>query len=250
MVEQVEQLDPPPSPPSRASPGTGSRHLVLLWCLWLLGSWGVALWRYNLAQAGQLMMLSIMAGLLLVWPAYRLSEGTRRDTSKDALSRSSGDSGDNSGGSSGGRVLMDWASLLIVCQAVFWPLQVVNHWPWYQAQWLNVSLAAWSFAAGLLIVWGSSGAKAWPRWVAMFLCIVLAGGGGLVTVGLWMGGWAALPNDIMSYGPLAGVWMMAGTPTFGQQHQWMAQTILVAAVAAMGWSGVALIRLSIDNGSA
>ena len=265
MEHAAEQPDPAPQTRSTQS-GYSARHLVLWWCLWLLGSWAVALWRYNLSQAGQLMMLSIMAGLMLVWPAYRLSEaplpgsgqgkvsGGGWKTSSGATPGSNTSGGGASGGSgasgvSGGgvAVLMDWVSLLIVSQAVFWPLQVVNHWPWYQAQALNASLAAWSFATGLLIVWGSGQSRAWPRWVAMVLCIILAGGGSLVTVALWLGGWASLSNDVLAYGPLAGVWAMAGDPSYRQQHLWMGQTVLVAAVSAMGWAGLAVIGLSVRN---
>lgn len=214
-----------------------SRHVVLLWCLWLLGSWGVSLWRYNLTQASQLMMLAMMVGLMLIWPVYRLGERPESDPEQEdhrpALHAV---------------VLLDWMSLLIVCQAVFWPLKLVNEWPWPQALWLNGSLAAWSLAAGLMIVWGRSIDAMWSRFGAMLMCILIAFGGAI-----WLAGRAclengALPSDIMQYGPLTGIWVMAHEPSIKQQGLWQGQTMMAAAAAILGWIGLAVIRMSLQAG--
>lgn len=211
-----------------------SRHIVLFWCLWLLGSWGVSLWRYNLAQASQLMMLAMMVGLILIWPVYRLSENLR-EYPDDESSRPTLHS----------VVLLDWFSLLIVCQAVFWPLKIVNAWPWPQALWINGAMAAWSLVAGLMIVWGRSGRAAWSRVVAMLLCVLITFG-----AAIWFALWTAvegtvLPSDVMQYGPLAGMWVMAYEPSLKQQWAWQGQTIMAGSVALLGWLGLAVIRMSL-----
>lgn len=211
-----------------------SRHVVLYWCLWLLGSWAVSLWLYNLTQASQLMMLATLVGLLLIWPVYRLTDRVRI-----------GVGGQQGRPSLHGVVLMDWVSLLIVCQAVFWPLKMVNNWPWQQALWLNAALVSWSLAAGLMIVWGRSVRGVWARWVAMLLCILMAFGSPLwLASRMWLEG-AVLPSDVMQYGPLAGIWVMSYKPTFAQQWMWQGQTLLVGVVACVGWMGLAMIRVSI-----
>lgn len=216
-----------------------SRHVVLLWCLWLLGSWGVALWRYDLTQASQLMMLAVLLGLLLIWPLYRLSESV--GPGRPGVSSKVPDSD----GYLQTYVLVDWVSLLIVSQAVFWPLQVVNDWPRYQTQWLNLSLVAWSLMAALFVAWGCGRRSAWSRGVAMALCIALAGGAGFWAVLMWWMGIHALPVDALSYGPLTGIWVMSHSPTWAQQQVWMSQTVLVGSVGLMGWTGLSMIRLSL-----
>lgn len=64
---------------------TSPRELVLAWCLWLLGSW-VVIWARELADgnvwglaapnAVRWMVLAGLLGMMLLWPLYRLSQGS------------------------------------------------------------------------------------------------------------------------------------------------------------------------------
>src|SRR5438046_758433 len=75
-IESATPRDEPrmPPPPADAS----SRELVLGWCLWLLGSWGITLWFQGVTQVRG-MIYAAAAGMLLLWPAWRLSQGLVRD---------------------------------------------------------------------------------------------------------------------------------------------------------------------------
>jgi len=51
-----------------------ARHLLLFWCIWLLGSWLPAFLDTNPVPI-RWMAFAVIIGMMLLWPAYRLTQG-------------------------------------------------------------------------------------------------------------------------------------------------------------------------------
>ena len=190
--------------PAHAGPGT--REIVLGWCLWLIGGWGMIL-----AGGGsvpgtgpvhQWMSLMALVGLCAVWPAVRLSEEAR-----DAWGRPS------AAGLPRRVILVDWFALQLVFQAVLWPMAFVGRWSVEQALLLGGTLAAWSLLAGLITAWGRVSPTGSARAAAMAGCLAVLLLEPLVLFAAAAasgGGWANLPDLRLS--PLQAVWAYSGSP--------------------------------------
>ena len=207
--------------------------MVLGWCLWLIGSWGLVLAHQGLAPAvaagpvHRRMSLMALVGMTAVWPAVRLSQEAR-----DAWGRPTG------GGLPRREVLLDWFALNAVFQAVLWPMAFVSRWSARQALLLGATLAAWSLLAGLITAWGRSTASGGARAAAMAGCLAVLLLEPLALFGVAAAtgaGWGGLPDLRLS--PLQAVWAFSGPPArFAWADPAFAyRTAGVAAAAALGW---------------
>lgn len=209
-----------------------SRHVVVWWCIWLLVSWTVALMWHGTVHAAPLMALAIALGFFLIWPLLRLSEATQVAEGQYAFLPLL-------------TILTDWVSLMIVSQAVFWPLQIVHRWPIDQAIWLNAGIGCWALATGLFIAWGRGCRGGWGRSFAMLLCLGVAASGAIFTlVVAALGKPGPVDHSILAFGPVVSVWRLSQTPTEIQVWQWAGHSILVGSAAVIGWIGLWMIRLS------
>jgi len=196
----------------------GVRGLILGWCLWLLGSWAATLWIAATAPAVRWMVYASMVGMMLAWPAFRLSQGRGR-AGVAAVSPMSA-------------ALGDWLSLNLVLQAVIWPLQLIAGWSLTQTLWLAGALASWSALIGVLIAVGRTCRGAGSRIVAMLGCVavVLAEPVGrvLLSPGTGLsGGWGLSP-----VGPLWELTARRERFVLGELDQ---TVLLVAAASVVGW---------------
>ena len=195
---------------------SSARDLVLLWCLWLLGSWlvsGLGGWQ---VAAPRWMVFASLTGFMLMWPALRLGQ-------------------DLGWALSAGVVLWDWFCLNLVFQAVVWPLQVSAEWTLAQALWLDGALAGWSLLTGLVLVGVGRWTSPAGRVAAMGLCLLLVLGEPLLLA-------------IMSLARLGAVWPMWISPidtvwalTEEPARIWPPHVAGVMAVAAAGWLLVVLL---------
>jgi len=133
---------------------TNARDLILLWVLWLLGSWTVAFRLAPVTLAANWMVYACLVGLMVMWPALRLCQelDPRAATSQ---------------------ILWDWLCLNLVFQAVVWPLQVSAQWATAQAVWIDAIMATWSLLTGLVLVIASRGPTGRGRAIAMTACLAL-----------------------------------------------------------------------------
>ncbi|MEM7683068.1 MAG: hypothetical protein AAF288_14030 [Planctomycetota bacterium] len=127
-----------------ARPGVGlaaaDAHLgLLVWCLWLLLCWLGLLWRGGLGLAGWGLVALASAGLMLVWPAARLSQGMTRGWGRRWWA---------------GLTLVEWVQLMVVWQAVVWPLKWTSGWSLASTAALSGVVAGWSLGAAGFLAWG------------------------------------------------------------------------------------------------
>ncbi|MEX1017591.1 MAG: hypothetical protein WDZ31_12685, partial [Phycisphaeraceae bacterium] len=123
--------------------------MVLLWCLWLLGSWLVVRWQESSGRVDRWMLLASAVGLMAAWPTVRLSQ----------VRRPAGRLGTRPGAVAARlrrrwrlmEVAVEWLCLALVFQAVVWPLSFVAGWGLAQTLWLNVAMVAWSAVTAALV---------------------------------------------------------------------------------------------------
>ncbi len=219
---------------------------MLAWCLWLLGSWAVTLWLDSTRPAVRWMVFAALMGLMLLWPVFRLSQDypvpqryrtaekrgpaerasapTPRDWLPPALPL--------------GRVLLDWLSLILVFQAVIWPLLVTAGWGLKQTLLLDAAVASWSLVTAALVAWGCRGRTAGHRATAMVLCLLLVLGEPAVLAMLdlvWpgpAGGWTLRVSPIQTIWALTDpTWSWSAAATAG----WVERVAAAAAAGGLGW---------------
>lgn len=216
------------------------RLVVLGWCLWLLlaglaGGLGVGAGVHLSLPTTRWMVLAVALGLMLCWPAMRLA--LSRGEPGAALSDQ------DAGGFSGramGRTLYEWLVLVIIFQAVLWPLKTMALWSMTQAMWLNLAIGAWSLLAAACLAWGRGFRRSGPRVLAMLLCVAMLG-----AEPLWVAltGWGGAGLGRLS--PLATLWALTVVSHEFRPDPWRERVVGALLAAMMAWAGLlagALIR--------
>jgi hypothetical protein len=224
-----------PPPGLRARDDGMSRGLILLWCLWLLGSWTVTLvLDPSLASERKVrwMMMASLVGLTLVWPVLRLSQDASGSGAPG--SGTPGIQGDSAGSTSGRGawgVLRDWVSLNVVFQAVIWPLRLQPQWSLEQALWLDLAVAGWSLVTAGLMALGVRRGGGWWR-----------AGWTLACVALWVSGplWLALTGAGGDWSPLLSVWRLSGPALLYRPGQGQTPVLATLFAAVLLWTVVAM----------
>lgn len=201
-----------------------SRPFVLGWTLWLLISWlinlllesPVRMTSYPALPVVRGMLISAMTGILLAWPALRLSQ----PAPAAPFRRTWGD--------------------LVAINLIFLIIMLMMHvqvnmdslsghtgWPLHQTFGITAVAAAWSLLIGLCIVIGAR--ETGPGRVAALLAVAVLAGGGLLVVA------AGGPADAADACPFVVLWHYA------RPHDRLAAVMLarhagiVAAVGLIGW---------------
>lgn len=259
-ADAAETTNDTRAPRRRTRPAHPQREdvpgLVLMWCLWLLGSWLIVRWQDGLSPAQMLglgdyagppvtamdlrwMILAAAAGLSGLWPAVRLSQVPRRGRALDALVQP----------------LVDWLSLMIIWQAVLWPVYALVPWPVEQAVWLDVAVGGWALLMAAVIGWGRSGRSHGRRTLAMGACLALLLAEPAV-LGLIQGSvhWLAGPGEAVSalvwtprISPVPLLWALAAPTGYFEVDPWRWQALSLAGAAGLAWAallgGAALRRV-------
>lgn len=168
--------------------------------------------------AARWLILMALAGLMLVWPAIRLSgKGERRRVDV---------------GTSAWTIIGEWLWLVIVLQAAVWPLRLVAHWRLDQTVWLAAALAAWSLLTAALVAMGVRRPTGEARTLTMLLCAALVLGEPAV-----MAAAAAFGGEpwTMRISPLATVWAMVQPVTNMSLDPWPGHVLVAAAAAVATW---------------
>lgn len=204
--------------------------MVLGWCLWLLGSWAVALTISSAVPAARWMIFSSMVGWLAVWPAARLS-GQVRKARKDTAQPEAAEAGVVRPG----YIFLEWFCLAMVFQAVLWPLRLVAGWSIEQVLWVDAAMLAWSLLIAALVAWGCLLRSAAERLVMMAVCMLVLAGEpvlmGLLARTQPMGdaGWT------MHVSPVQALWSMTVAAADFQMGPWQSIIVSVAAAAILAW---------------
>lgn len=222
-----------------------TRGLVLGWCIWLLGSWSSTLLIESTVPAARWMVFASVTGLMLLWPVIRLSQDLaiggrlsaevapiggpamlRRHPSPRLV-----------GGP--GLALADWLALIIVFQAVIWPLRLSAGWSITQTIWLDGAIVAWSLLVAAIVAVGSLARRGRYRAMAMLLCVLLmfaepAALALLRRAGVYVA-WQ------MHVSPLQAIWGLSTPPVLWEPDPWRFQVVAVAGAALVAWLGAMLV---------
>lgn len=197
------------------------RVVIVVWCFWLLGAWGAAWLSDTSVPRVRWMMFAGSFGLMLVWPAFRLSE--QADPDKP--------------GHGSLQVLLDWLAMVGVYQAVIWSLHLLAAWPMVRGIWLDAAVMAWSLLTALIV----AAARRWPhgfaRLVGMGLCIALVFA---EPVAVWVvvtGGGGPWP---MVVSPIQALWELTQPPNQSTISPWDQRTLMIAIIAITGWMALGL----------
>jgi hypothetical protein len=237
-----------PSPRQRLLAGRRRREdvpgLVLIWSLWLLGSWLMIRYLEGMSPADLLALggasgpgvtatslrwlgLVAVAGLTLAWPAVRLSQGGRRARPLEAL----------------GQPLVDWVALMVVWQVVLWPIRPLVGWSVSQTLWLDALMVGWGLLIGAVIGLGRWHGGSFARTAATAACALLlllepAAQTGLMTALGEASSWQPRVS------PIEAVWGLAAPPEHLSLSPWREQVVGLTAAALAGWVvlGIAIWR--------
>lgn len=162
------QPDPEPAPLHVAVPLP--RSLVFLATGWLILSWAMTVGFERPLQpssaayepAVQLMLGSMMAGLLLGWPLLRLSQPASPHPVRQTA--------------------IDLLVLVSMVQVVVWPLRLVTRWTVDRTAAIDAVIIGWLLLAGAVVAAAIGTRRAGPRVLAMLVLMGLSLGGPL----LWL----------------------------------------------------------------
>jgi len=169
------------------------------------------------------MVFACALGVMVLWPAFRLSQ----------------DMGVGRRGGSGGlyRVLLDWWSVVLLLQAVLWPLRMAGGWGVWQTVYLSGAIAGWGLLVGIIVAVGCRSRVGFHRVLAMMCCVLLLLGEpvfmGLLNWGVPRGTgvvWA------MRVSPIQTLWWLSSPPASGGfTGLGLTQVLGVFLVAVIGW---------------
>ncbi len=241
---------------SRASLGSlwgavreSPRGVLLLWCLWLLGSWLISLSQVSSAVAVRLMVVVSALGLMLIWPLFRLSESPPRkdDFAKDSkLSRyivleppkwATRDAVLTPGL----LIFSDWLSLILVFQAVVWPLRLTAGWGVLQTAWLDLTVVVWTFLIAAIVAIVCRTPRTDVRTFGMILCVLLVFGEPAYMLLLNM--YRDYPSFWqMQLTPIAPMWAMSTQPLDWDPGPWKVNILLTGLAGCVAWVLVICLR--------
>ncbi|MDX2114922.1 MAG: hypothetical protein SFZ24_04775 [Planctomycetota bacterium] len=174
------------------------RPLALLWALYLMSGSLLTLFtvrsltvptteQFVLGCRG--LMLVIVLGLCVLWPALRLSQAYPEKPTRS--------------------VLGDLGVLLAPVQAVVWPMPLLTYWSLEVTAGLSLMLTSWSLVAAVVVRWSYGRADGWGRrWAttAGLVALVAAAPAALAA----LGGWGGRAVELLS--PLTAVWGLTDAP--------------------------------------
>lgn len=255
---QRPQPDGPPTPPTAPRPDRDifgrepvgypdwshrrgePRIFALVWMLYLMGVTAIMFVTVSDAffvspsitrPAARAMIVATAAGIVLLWPAMRLSQRPSPNPVRD--------------------VLRDLFVILVPAQAVIWPhaLRVLADWPLPVLLGIAASFAAWAMVVGGVIALADSGRAAGrvrPAWTLVVLVIVFAAPALGVALGIVGPVRPDTPRSGWMLSPLTSVLEItrdrdaAGVRTSVDADQWR----VLAAVACVGGALLCLAAAS------
>ncbi|MCC6908270.1 MAG: hypothetical protein IT430_10050 [Phycisphaerales bacterium] len=203
------------------------RALLLWWSLWLLASWITAFgWRWGMQPsiamymtASKRMMLSVMLGVTIIWPLYRL---VLRPAHTPRL-----------------LPLLDWAAIFATLQVLLWPMRVPTQWSALDVLLIDLTIFAWGLLYAALIAIGTAGAGRRHRALMMLVCIAIAAAAPLAAATSSTFDTIA-QSDWLHWSPITSLWLHISRTTVQIEPQAWQRTAIVAAAALLVWLGLML----------
>jgi len=169
--------------------------------------------------ASQRMMLSVMLGVTIVWPLYRL---VLRPSHTPRL-----------------LPLVDWLAIFATLQVLLWPMRVPTQWSAMEVLLIDLTIFAWGLLYAALIGLGTMGAGRRRRSMVMLLCILIAGAGPAIALltgsigNLGDSGW-------LHWSPVTSLWMHVGGSSIGVDSAAWWRIVAVGFAAVLAWLGLML----------
>ncbi len=206
------------------------RGLILLACVWLIGSWLLSIGvrppvepsSASYTPGVRLMLVYIGIGLTIAWPLLRLSQSAVQRPIVQTV--------------------LDLIVLLSLIQVVIWPLRLVTPWTLSRTAALDATLVGWTALVGAIIASAVGSRRAGVRNLAITACLAMCLAGPAVVVVAALAGRSAA--QMMNIGPLTGVydlarganapvtatqWMVIGMPALAASVAWIALSVFYAA---------------------
>lgn len=173
------------------------------------------------------MTLSCLLGMMVLWPVFRLSQDlTVNDPSYGGVT-----------GMTPGMVWTDWLCLVLVFQAVIWPLRLMSQWGIAQTVMIDLHIVVWSLLSGSVVAVGCGYRSGGPRAAAMLMGIFILIGEPFARIVLSLfdlQGPGA--GRSMQWAPIQSLWVMTAPTTHWQNEQWVPQIVTVFIAAILAWT--------------
>lgn len=220
------------APPRRVAYGDSSplllpRGLILLACVWLIGSWLLSIGikppiepsSASYTPGVRLMLVCIGIGLMIGWPLLRLSQSA---TTRPIV-----------------QTVLDLTVLVSLIQVVIWPLRLVTPWTVTRTAALDATLVSWTVLGGAVVASAVGSQRRGVRNLAITACLAMCLlGPTLAVIGSMVGSSA---EQLTNIGPLVAVYRLAqgaNAPVTGPQ--WV-MIIMPAAAAGLAWTALGVV---------
>ena len=209
------------------------RGLILLACVWLIGSWLLSIGvkppiepsSASYTPGVRLMLVCIGIGLMIGWPLLRLSAAAGGPTARPIL-----------------QTVLDLIVLLSLIQVVIWPLRLVTPWTLARTAALDATLVGWTVLAGAVVASAVGSGRDGVRNLAIVACLAMCLlGPALAVIGAIVPPVAGSAGQLMDIGPLVAVYRLAqgaAAPVTGPQ--WV-MIVMPAAAAGLAWTALGVV---------
>lgn len=210
----------------RRKPESTSPAIILIWLFWLMGNWGIALYLDGTHRALRWMAFGCLTGLLLVWPAVRLSLDIGGASPLGRFQRF------RPGVST---LLTDWLGMVAILMIVVGVLSFPAGWGPIQVTYLATTYVAWSLLVGAIIYIGSRSRRGLVRTWAMLACLALMFAEPVLQAVFALITRGESPNWATWASPIEAVWAMTVPAVEWQPDPWLPRVVAVAVAAAVLW---------------
>ena len=203
------------------------RGLILLACVWLIGSWLLSIGvkppvepsSASYTPGVRLMLVCIGIGLMIGWPLLRLSQSA---TARPIL-----------------QTVLDLIVLLSLIQVVIWPLRLVTPWTLARTAALDATLVGWTVLGGAVVASAVGSDRNGVRNLAITACLAMCLlGPALAIIAAIVGGSA---GQLMDIGPLVAVYRLSqGAAAPVTDPQWV-MIAMPTAAAGLAWTALGVV---------
>ena len=211
------------------------RGLILLACVWLIGSWLLSIGvrppiepsSASYPPGVRLMLVCIGIGLMIGWPLLRLSSITSGPTARPIV-----------------QTVLDLTVLLSLIQVVIWPLRLVTPWTLARTAALDATLVGWTVLCGAVVASAVGSRRDGVRNLAITACLAMCLlGPTLAIIGAIVSPVGGSAAQLMNIGPLVAVYRLAqaqgaAAPITGPQ--WV-MIVMPAAAAGLAWTALGVV---------
>ncbi len=204
------------------------RGLILLACVWLIGSWLLSIGvrppvepsSASYTPGVRLMLVYIGIGLMIGWPLLRLSQSAVQRPIVQTV--------------------LDLIVLVSLVQVVIWPLRLVTPWTLARTAALDATLVGWTVLGGAVVASAVGSRRAGVRNLAITACLAMCLLGPVVVFIAAFVGRPAM--QMMNIGPLTAVYHLApgqGAAAPVTPTQWMV-IAMPALAAGLAWTALGM----------